>query len=247
MCWLGNVCSYDLCAWAPSDSMQNWWDNMDRTPSVARCGLHSIVFWCVRGMERKKCKDLQVAQRDPKPPNPTKDQRWGQSLGNGKRKTLSYSVASLLTSSDWVFFPSPMGSFLSHSCWSCTDLSFKFVQCLFRLPSFNITSSSPGNSIKKNKAWERTAFCTSNLGRNLRVEINCNALNFSNTNFTFTCSCAGAFWLQQLFLRTTFGFGFWDSGLYLRVFGVRLNIGFKSFGDFDWDLHNSPPSCWSEP
>ena len=26
------MCSYDLCAWAPSDSVQDWWHNMDRTP-----------------------------------------------------------------------------------------------------------------------------------------------------------------------------------------------------------------------
>jgi len=93
------MCSYDLCAWAPSELMQNWWNNMDCTPSVARCGLHSIVFWCVRGMERNKCKDLQAAQRDPKPPNPTKDQRWGQSLGNGRGKHLATLLHRFFTSS----------------------------------------------------------------------------------------------------------------------------------------------------
>ena len=48
--WLGNE-QLRPSAWVLGDSVHTWWDNMDRTPSTPRRGLHSIIIlvcWEVR-------------------------------------------------------------------------------------------------------------------------------------------------------------------------------------------------------
>ena len=69
--WLGNE-HMRPSAWVLGDSVQTWWENLDRTPSTARRGLRSIIIlvcwevWTERNariFERKECTPMHLLEK----------------------------------------------------------------------------------------------------------------------------------------------------------------------------------------
>ena len=75
--WLGNE-HMRPSAWVLGDSVQIWWENLDRTPSMARRGLRSIIIlvcWEVRNERNARIFERKARIRTNA--SPPEDQRRG--------------------------------------------------------------------------------------------------------------------------------------------------------------------------